>query len=61
MCKFCSDKRTISMKDSEELYKLILEDDRAYIMNNFDDQNDYVSYFEFKYCPQCGRKLLDEE
>lgn len=61
MCKFCSDKRTISMKDSEELYKLILEDDRAYIMNNFDDQNDYVSYFEFNYCPQCGRKLLDEE
>ena len=60
MCKFCTDKRVTKITDSEGLYKLILEEDRAYIMKDFDEQEDCESYFEFKYCPMCGRKLLEE-
>lgn len=60
MCKYCTDKRVTKIKDSEGLYKLVIEDDRAYIMEDIDEENDYVSYFEFKYCPFCGRKLLEQ-
>lgn len=58
MCKFCDNKRkNIKLEDSEEYYKLTIDGTKAYITNPYED---FVSYFEFKYCPFCGKKLEEE-
>lgn len=62
MCKYCSEKRAIAIKDSEEEFSLMIDGDRAYLydlLNNPDEFKDIDSnnYFEIIYCPMCGRKL----
>ena len=27
----------------------------------FDDSDEFVHEFEFKFCPNCGKKIIDEE
>lgn len=62
MCKFCSEKRAIAIRDNEDEYSLLIDEDRAYLYDLFNNPNtfkdiDSDNYFEINYCPMCGRKL----